>query len=70
VIKGFLGGFFKKVVLLLNKILKAVSRCLFELNIVLTAYSMLLLLLRAIRESKGFIWPKKESFETGRKREV
>jgi hypothetical protein len=29
IIKGFLGGFFKEIALLLNKILKAVSECLF-----------------------------------------
>jgi hypothetical protein len=70
VIKRFLGGFFEKIALLLNKILKAVFRCLFKLSIVSTAYSMLLLLLRAIKEDKGFIWPEKGSFKAGYKREV
>jgi hypothetical protein len=31
---------------------------------------MLLLLLRAIKKDKGFIWLKKGSFKTDRKREV
>jgi hypothetical protein len=31
---------------------------------------MLLLLLRATKESKGFIWPKRGLFKAGRKKEV
>jgi hypothetical protein len=31
---------------------------------------MLLLLLRAIRESEGFIWPERGLFKTGYKREI
>jgi hypothetical protein len=31
---------------------------------------MLLLLLRAIKGGKGFIWPKKGSFKAGYKKEV
>jgi hypothetical protein len=31
---------------------------------------VLLLLLRAIREDKGFIWPEKGSFKAGYKKEV
>jgi hypothetical protein len=31
---------------------------------------MLLLLLRAIKEGKGFIWPGKRLFKAGRKKEV
>jgi hypothetical protein len=31
---------------------------------------MLSLLLRAIKEDKGFIWPKKRLFKAGYKREI
>jgi hypothetical protein len=70
IIKGFLGGFFKRIVLLLNKILKAVLSVCFKLSIVLIAYSMLLLSSKANKEGKGFIWPEKGSFKAGRKKKV
>jgi hypothetical protein len=69
-IKRFLGNFFEKVALLLNKILKAVLDVCFELSIVLIAYSILLLLLRTIKENRGFIWPEKGLFKAGYKRKV
>jgi hypothetical protein len=41
-----------------------------KLSIVLTAYSILLLLLRAIKEGEGFIWPRKGLFKAGYKKEI
>jgi hypothetical protein len=41
-----------------------------RLSIVLTAYSVLLLLLRATKEDKGFIWLKKRLFKAGYKEKV
>jgi hypothetical protein len=70
VIKRFLGGFFRKIVLLLNKVLKLFSGVCVKLSIVLTAYNMLLLLLKAIRKDKGFIWLKRGLFKADYKREV
>jgi hypothetical protein len=70
VIKRFLGSLFRGVALLLNKILKLFLSVYIKLSIVLIAYNVLLLLLRAIRESKGFIWPEKRSFKAGYKREI
>jgi hypothetical protein len=70
VIKRFLGGFFEKVALLLNKILKAVLSVCFKLSIVLITYNILLLLLRVTKEGRGFIWPKKRSFKAGRKKKI
>jgi hypothetical protein len=41
-----------------------------KLSIVLTAYNILLLLLRAIKESEGFIWPERGLFKAGYKKEI
>jgi hypothetical protein len=41
-----------------------------KLSIVLTAYSMLPLSLRATKGGKGFIWARRGSFKAGRRREV
>jgi hypothetical protein len=56
--------------LLLNKILKAALSVCVKLSIVSTAYSILLLLLRAAKEDKGFIWPKKRLFKANYKKKV
>jgi hypothetical protein len=56
--------------LLLNKVLKLFSAVCVKLSIVSTAYNMLLLLLRVIKEGKGFIWPEKGLFKASYKKEV
>jgi hypothetical protein len=70
IIKRFLGSFFRGITLLLNKVLKAVLGVYVKLSIVLTAYNVLLLLLKATKEDKGFIWPGKRLFKTSYKKEV
>jgi hypothetical protein len=70
VIKRFLSGFFKKIVLLLNKILKAVLSVYVKLSIVLITYSVLLLLLKAIKKTEGLSGQKKGLFKADYKKKI